>query len=216
MKRRHFSWVSLTLLLVSYAWFGWYLSGLEPWPPSLQAWCYQAFGEPIPASVRTQAGLSTAIEPTRSPTAPDVEQPQEVNQPEGHHASRQKQAHKVSRVVCGTIVRNNLPAGVLTIGWIIFSSLAFVSPMTSFNTFITRWFQSDMMAFLGMFIIVGLAVLILVWLRIILQILMILATDALARIDIQDLGMDGQQAFWILFTVSLVGLTLGWTAHALI
>lgn len=101
-------------------------------------------------------------------------------------------------------------------GWIICSSMAFISPMTSLNSFITRWFQSDMMAFLGMFIIVGLAVLILLWLDMILQILMILAADALARIDIQDLGLNGKQAFWILLTVSLIGLTVGWTANALI
>lgn len=104
----------------------------------------------------------------------------------------------------------------MAVAWIIVSSIAFISPLTSFSAFITRFFQSDTVAMLTLFMVAGLAAVILYWLHVFLQILTILAVDTLARIDIQYAGLTGIQAFWILTLVSLAGLILGWTANTLI
>lgn len=112
--------------------------------------------------------------------------------------------------ICNIIVRHNVHVGLLAIGWILVSSLAFISPLTSFSSFITRWFKSDTVAFLTIVTIAGMAAVILYWLHVFLQILTILAADALARIDIQTAGLTGNQAFWILTLVSLTGLIIGW------
>ncbi len=102
----------------------------------------------------------------------------------------------------------------MAVGWILLSSMIFISPITSFNAFISRWFQSDTVAFTTVFLVAALAAVILYWLHIFLQILTILAADALARIDIQYLGLTGAQAFWILTLTSFTGLAIGWTANA--
>jgi hypothetical protein len=113
-------------------------------------------------------------------------------------------------------VRHNLPVGLLAVGWILLSSMVFISPITNFNTFISRWFSSDTVAFLTIFMIAGMAAVVLFWLHVFLQILTILAVDALARIDIQAAGLSGLQAFWLLALVSLVGLAGGWLANGVL
>jgi hypothetical protein len=110
-------------------------------------------------------------------------------------------------------VRHNLPVGLVAIAWILISSMAFISPLTSFSSFISRWFKSDTIAFMTLVTIAGMAAVILYWLHVFLQILTILAADALARIDIQAAGMSGIQAFWILVLVSLTGLITGWVLN---
>lgn len=112
--------------------------------------------------------------------------------------------------ICSIIVRHNVHVGLLAIAWILISSLAFISPLTSFSSFISRWFRSDTVAFMTIVTIAGMAAVILYWLHVFLQILTILAADALARIDIQAAGMNGIQAFWLLVLVSLTGLITGW------
>ncbi len=46
--QKRFTWISLTLLLVCYLWFGWYLCGLRSKPIWLNSACYRVFGAPIP------------------------------------------------------------------------------------------------------------------------------------------------------------------------
>ncbi len=94
--------------------------------------------------------------------------------------------------------------------------MAFISPLTSFSSFISRWFKSDTVAFMTIVTIAGMAAVILYWLHVFLQILTILAADALARIDIQTAGLSGNQAFWILVLVSLTGLIAGWLLNVVL
>lgn len=147
---------------------------------------------------------ATPAEPKRA-IAPSISS----NDP-SHHA-RNRSHH-----ICHTVVRHNLPVGLLAVGWILLSSMVFISPITNFNTFISRWFSSDTVAFLTIFMIAGMAAVVLFWLHVFLQILTILAVDALARIDIQAAGLSGLQAFWLLALVSLVGLAGGWLANGVL
>lgn len=86
-------------------------------------------------------------------------------------------------------------------------------PIIGLNRFITRWFRSDTIAFLSLFALAGLVTTILFFLRIFLYIFTILATEALARIDMQTLGYREVHAFWILAGVSFLGLSFGWLGH---
>lgn len=115
-----------------------------------------------------------------------------------------------SKQVCNAAAEENFLGAMLAVGWVIVASFAFMSPLTSFNRFIVRWFKSDTIAFLALCIIAGMIAFILFWLQLFLQIATILATEALARIDLQTQGLSKLQAFWILVIVSLVGLGTGW------
>ncbi len=117
---------------------------------------------------------------------------------------------------CAFMVRHNIQIGFLAIAWIFISAFAFIAPLTSFSRFISRWFKSDTVAFLAIFCMAALAAVILYWLHVALQILTILAAEALARIEIQMSGSSGLQAFWILTLVSLLGLSIGWFGNAII
>ncbi len=97
--------------------------------------------------------------------------------------------------------------------WILFICSVFISPLDSFSRFITRWFKSDTVAFLSIFMLAGMAALVLFWLHIFLHILSILATESLARVEVQAAGFSNWQAFVILLLASLLGLALGGVAR---
>ena len=102
---------------------------------------------------------------------------------------------------------------LLSIVWIWISCSAFISPLSSFSRFVTRWFKSDTVAFLSIFMAAAMATFILFWMHIFLYILCIIATEALARVDIQTAGYANRQAFLALLTISLTGLMLGWAGR---
>lgn len=102
---------------------------------------------------------------------------------------------------------------VLAITWIWIICSAFISPLSSFSRFVTRWFKSDTVAFLSIFMAAAMATFILFWMHIFLYILCIIATEALARVDIQTAGYANRQAFLALLVISLTGLVTGWAAR---
>jgi hypothetical protein len=102
---------------------------------------------------------------------------------------------------------------VFAIAWIWIICSLFINPLTSFSRFVIRWFKSDTVAFLSIFMAALFASFILFWLQLFLYILTIIATEALARVDVQTAGFGNWQAFAILLFVSLTGLFLGWTAR---
>ncbi|MBD2019863.1 hypothetical protein H6F43_06630 [Leptolyngbya sp. FACHB-36] len=99
---------------------------------------------------------------------------------------------------------------VIAIGWIWIIAEAFMDPLTGFSLFLSRWFKSDTVAFLAICMVAGLAAVMLFWLHVFLHILTILATEALARLELQTAKFTRRQTFWMLTSVSLVGLVLGW------
>ncbi|MDX2244343.1 MAG: hypothetical protein NW224_27025 [Leptolyngbyaceae cyanobacterium bins.302] len=211
LKQKQFSWLSLALLLICYTWFGWYLSGLKsaPWVGSI---CHQALKAPVSTHESKSELPASEPTPTKEESAPHA-----AAKPEQSVSNQSEpEASYIRSEVCRAVVKYNLMAGVFAIAWIVMSSMAFISPLTSFNAFISRWFKSDTVAFGTIFLIAGVASIILYWLHIFLQIITILAVDVLARIDIQYAGLTGAQAFWILTIVSFTGLVLGWTASVML
>lgn len=212
LKQKHFTWLSLVLLLITYTWFGWYLAGLKAQPLWLNSACYRIFGAPLQTPVMERSPQSEA-----SPLAQAVPHSAPSTEPTGsRESSTAELSADFSRTMCGSLLKYNLPAGLLAVAWILLSSMAFISPLTNFSAFMRRWFQSDTVAMMTIFMLAGLAAVILYWLHVFLQVLTILAVDILARIDIQYAGLTGIQAFWILTAVSLTGLILGWTANSLV
>lgn len=102
---------------------------------------------------------------------------------------------------------------LFAIAWIWIICSAFISPLASFSRFITRWFKSDTVAFMSIFMMAMMATFILFWLHLFLYIFTIIATEALARVDVQSAGFENWQAFTILLVVSLAGLGIGWVAR---
>lgn len=273
MKR--LPWISLVLLLVCYAGFGWYLSGLKTQPDWMKSSCERVFapivhpsaqpqsaqpsnlalaGEPKPTTGETESSESakpdtgssvrspatthfesdtpkstipepdTAGQAEKSPTTQsESDTPHPYGQPDtagqaekSTEPTKKPKQERETTFICSIIVRHNVHIGLLAIAWILISSLAFISPLTSFSSFVSRWFNSDTVAFMTLITIAGMAAVILYWLHVFLQILTILAADALARIDIQTAGLNGNQAFWILTLVSLTGLIMGWLFNVLV
>lgn len=220
---KRFTWVSLTLLFLCYTWFGWYLAGIQTKPAWLKASCYQLLGAPTQWATTPTApkpSPETAIAPPSQPAESDSSRPLESSTPNAKVPQSTSQlsqppASSFSRSVCDFAIQHNLPAGFLAVSWVFLSSMAFVSPLTNFSVFISRCFRSDTVAMMTLFMLAGMAAVILHWLHLFLQILTILATDVLARIDIQCLGLSGNQAFWILTSISLTGLTLGWAGNTI-
>ncbi|HIK18586.1 MAG TPA: hypothetical protein IGS53_25355 [Leptolyngbyaceae cyanobacterium M33_DOE_097] len=116
---------------------------------------------------------------------------------------------------CQHFIQSNWFAVVLTVIWIFLSSLAFRSPLTSIIRIISRTFHSDTVAFLAIFMFAAMGAIILFWLHVFLFIITILATEALARIDIQLAGYGVGEAFWMLLCVCMAGLAMGVSAHYL-
>ncbi|XGV95162.1 MAG: hypothetical protein ACAF41_20735 [Leptolyngbya sp. BL-A-14] len=118
-----------------------------------------------------------------------------------------------SQTLCAIVVKENLLGAVLAFSWVVVASTLFISPLTSFNRFINRWFKSDTVAFLAVCVIAGMIAFILFWLQLFLHISAILACEALARIDLQTIGLSKAQAFWSLLLISLLGLGIGWVTR---
>lgn len=210
-KLKQFPLASLALLLVSYAGFGWYLSGFTIHPAWARSACYQVFGKPANLPTPTATLRESETAPPLETTKPRPSSQRPVSEDKRNQPKPSSASHP-----CRIIIEHNLMIGLMAVAWILVSTTAFISPLQNFSHFITRWFRSDTVAFASVFMIAGLAALVLFWLHIFLQILTILAADALARIDIQAAGLTGIQAFWILVLVSLTGLTTGWLANGVL
>ena len=176
---RRFPFVSLTLLLISYVVFGWFLARSDVFKLGTLTWVCPSF-----EWVAHHLGIVLTV--------------------------AQKQA-------CGAALdwdtQRNISGVIVTLGWILVTSFLFMAPLDSFTRFLNRWFQSDTIAFLCICLLAGMAAVILYWLHVFIQFLMILAAEALARIDIQTIGMSPYQAFWLLTVACLLGLGMGWGGY---
>jgi hypothetical protein len=181
--------------------------------------------EPHSPSVSKQptAAPEAAAAPPSAATAPSAPEPdsstaeQHTVQADAVSGPLPKELFGISKdSICTLTFQHNVPIGLITVGWIFISAIAFISPLTSFNRIISRWFHSDTVALMTIFTVAGMAAVIFYWLHVFLQILTILAAEALARIDIQAARMSGTQAYWILTSISLAGLIAGWLGNGVL
>ena len=91
-------------------------------------------------------------------------------------------------------------------------AFAFLHPLTSFGRVIRDRFQSDAVAFWTLMVLAGFSSVFFTWFKVFLPILMILACEALTRIDFRN-GRFGEKStcFWMTLT-SWIGLGIGWVS----
>lgn len=87
---------------------------------------------------------------------------------------------------------------------------ALASPWSLIRTVAIRWLKSDTRAFITVMASAFLAVAVLNWFHISAQGILLVTASALVRLDAQILGTSDLQAFFIVMSVSLLGLGLGW------
>jgi hypothetical protein len=87
---------------------------------------------------------------------------------------------------------------------------ALASPWSLIRTVIIRWLKSDTRAFITVMASAFLAVAVLNWFHISAQGILLVTASALVRLDAQILGTSDLQAFFIVMSVSLLGLGVGW------
>ncbi|HEY9877715.1 MAG TPA: hypothetical protein V6D29_04625 [Leptolyngbyaceae cyanobacterium] len=95
-------------------------------------------------------------------------------------------------------------AGLLTLSWSGESGL------------ITRSLRSDTATFTVIIVLSSLISVVLLWWNVFLYVLLIVAAEILARIDLQAAYCKSAKTFWILSLTSCLGLGLGWIINFLI
>ena len=97
----------------------------------------------------------------------------------------------------------------LVIAFALFQSLLLTTFADGLKSVIDSWLQSDLGYFTSVIIGAFLLALALVWTNILGYILVLLASEMLARLDLQNIGCNRFQALLLLTGVSLLGLLLG-------
>jgi len=77
---------------------------------------------------------------------------------------------------------------------------------------IRGWLKSDIGYFSVVLIGAFSIALVLVWFNVFEYILLVMATEVLARFDLQTIGLNRWQSLVVLTIVSLLGLSIGWVA----
>ena len=101
-------------------------------------------------------------------------------------------------------------AFAFAIGWAFVLALLFINPLTGFRHLVLRWFTSDTIAFCAIIAGAALASIVLNWFKIFIPIILILAAEALARIDLLTAEFNNIQSCSLLTVTSWIGLGLGW------
>ena len=90
-------------------------------------------------------------------------------------------------------------------------TLVFLHPLTFLGKFMRNHFESDAVAFCLLILVAGVTSVLLNWLKVFIPIFMILACEALARIDFSN-GYFSERSTGIWLTlVSWLGLAIGWS-----
>lgn len=113
----------------------------------------------------------------------------------------------------------------LTVSWVVWAlviafalvqALLLTAFADSFRTVIDNWLRSDLGYFASVVIGALFVAFAFVWIRIFSYVLVLVAAEMLARLDLQNAGFNRVQSLLLLTLVSLVGLALGQVANRLI
>lgn len=89
-------------------------------------------------------------------------------------------------------------------------AIMLMHPITSSEKMLAKWFRSDTVAFLSLLSIAACASILLTWFKVFVPIMMVLAAEALVRLDLQTAEFNQFQVVVILVSVTWLGLGLGW------
>lgn len=113
----------------------------------------------------------------------------------------------------------------LTVSWVVWAlviafalvqALLLTAFADSFRTVIDNWLRSDLGYFASVVIGALFVAFAFVWIRVFSYVLVLVAAEMLARLDLQNAGFNRVQSLLLLTLVSLVGLALGQVANRLI
>ena len=90
------------------------------------------------------------------------------------------------------------------------------SPWSEIRGFLAPLFRTDTRAFVIATVFAFLSVVIVTWVNIFFHILVVLSAGTLVKLDSQTCGLSPRQTFWIMGSVSLAGLGLGWVVQTFI
>jgi hypothetical protein len=89
-------------------------------------------------------------------------------------------------------------------------ALLYLHPLTDLSRFLKRWFSSDAVAFCALIMIAAFASILLNWFKLFMPVMLILATEGIARLDLQACEYTELQAFVLLVITTGLGLGVGW------
>jgi len=166
MTAQKIPWISLTLLLFAYTTLGWDVSGPHfPRPQAVVNHCEASLAQTetlnslSPGLGSLDEGKPPAIAepaaPSGEPSAADKKAPQTAEQLPDHPSTPEISAPRRRRLslrdiqssLCQLSLKYNLPIILAAVVWIVVAAIAFMNPLVNFSRFITRWFQSDTVAF---------------------------------------------------------------------
>jgi len=99
----------------------------------------------------------------------------------------------------------------------LFQALLLTTFSQGFRVFLKRWLESDLGYFSVVIISAFSLSLALVWYHVFEYFLVVAAAEVLARLDLQNAGMNQWKALLVLTGISALGLAVGWTArHVLV
>jgi hypothetical protein len=89
-------------------------------------------------------------------------------------------------------------------------ALLYLHPLTDLSRFLKRWFSSDTVAFCALVGLAGFASILLNWFKLFMPAVLVLATEGVARLDLQACEFTELQAFVLLVVTTGLGLSMGW------
>jgi hypothetical protein len=113
----------------------------------------------------------------------------------------------IGRLVLKTSYSEQTP-WLVWIGSILVAVL-YLHPLDDLNRFLRRWFSSDTVAFSVLVLIAAAASILFNWFNLFLPMLLILAVEALARLDLQVSEYTESQTFVMLVMTTTLGLLAG-------
>jgi hypothetical protein len=107
-------------------------------------------------------------------------------------------------------------AWTLVLVFTLLQALLLTTLFDGFKLFIGKWLRSDV-GYFTLIIVASLGVtVIMVWFKVFGYVLVLIAAEILARLDLQNAGFNRVQALLILTFFSLSGLAIGWGATSVL
>lgn len=105
---------------------------------------------------------------------------------------------------------------ILVAVFALFQALLLTTFSRGFRAFLKRWLESDLGYFSVVMITAFSLTLALVWYHVFEYFLLVAAAEILARLDLQNVGLNQWQALFLMTLTSALGLAVGWTARHVI
>lgn len=105
---------------------------------------------------------------------------------------------------------------ILVAVFALFQALLLTTFSRGFRAFLKRWLESDLGYFSVVMITAFSVTLALVWYHVFEYFLLVAAAEILARLDLQNAGLNQWQALLFMSFTSTMGLAVGWIARHII